>query len=297
MKTLVNRPLVNTFGWLHVNGTPVELPERPETLTVSLQSGEERILLAEGPLSLEAEVGSGGVLKLIQLRRGDEPGAQVSDIRGSGDEPDVLTSDVHGSGNGSAPQVSDVRVRCSEQGRFEWYRVVLGGSETYDNCSVTLEGEGSSFSAEIGFRLGGTEKLDVNCEAIHLGRRTESDIHASGVLSGEAFKLLRGTIDLRTGCSGAVGNESEDVLLLDETVRNQSVPVILCSEEDVVGNHGASIGRLDESLVFYLESRGMPRETVTEMMARARLDAVIRKLPDEALRRELLGEEESHELG
>lgn len=263
METIVNRPLVNTFGWLHVNGTQVDIQEPPEAVSVTLKEREERILLVEDAVRLDADVGKNGVLKLIQLRRRERAGTLISDIR----------------------------VRCSAQGRFEWYRIVLGGSETYDNCSVILEGEGSSFSAEIGFRLSETEKLDVNCEAIHLGRRSESSIHASGVLSDQAFKLLRGTIDLRTGCSGAVGNESEDVLLLDDTVRNQSVPVILCSEEDVVGNHGATIGRLDENLVFYLESRGMPREEVTEMMAQARLDAVIRKLPDEVLRCELLGEE------
>ena len=78
---------------------------------------------------------------------------------------------------------------------------------------------------------------------------------------------------------------------MDETVHNQSIPVILCSEEDVVGNHGATIGRLDENLMFYLESRGLERDELTEMMAKAKIDNVIRKIPDIALRNELLGEE------
>ena len=79
---------------------------------------------------------------------------------------------------------------------------------------------------------------------------------------------------------------------MDETVRNQTVPVILCGEEDVVGNHGATIGRLDEELVYYLSSRGLTREQVYDLMARARLDAVIEKLPDEKTRRALMGEED-----
>ena len=66
---------------------------------------------------------------------------------------------------------------------------------------MTLRGDGSSFLTEYGYRLGGEQKLDVNCEAIHLGKRAESRINASGVLEGRAFKLLRGTIDLRRGCS------------------------------------------------------------------------------------------------
>ena len=98
---------------------------------------------------------------------------------------------------------------------------------------------------------------------------------------------MRGTIDFRTGCSGSVGNETEDVLLLSEEVRNQSVPVILCSEEDVVGNHGASIGRPDEDMLFYMETRGVDEETACEMLARAKIDSVIGRIPDESVREKI----------
>ena len=77
---------------------------------------------------------------------------------------------------------------------------------------------------------------------------------------------------------------------MDRTVRNRSIPVILCSEEDVVGNHGATIGRLDEDMIFYLASRGMETEAIYEMMAKAKLDSVIRRIPDEEVRRGLLEE-------
>ena len=265
MKRIVNKPPVNTFGWLHVNGTAAEVSEAEETRRYELTDGEERTVVLDGAppaLRLTADIADGGTLRLIQLRRG-----------------------------GAETAVSDLRVRCGENARFEWYRVVLGGAATYDSCSVELAGDGSSFAAELGYRLGGAERLDVNCEAIHTGKRTQSAIRASGALSERAFKLLRGTIDLRRGCAGAVGNEYEDALLMDETVRSQSVPVILCAEEDVEGNHGATIGRPDETLVYYLESRGMTREAICGLLAKAKLDAVLRRLPDGALRRELLGEE------
>ena len=58
-------------------------------------------------------------------------------------------------------------------------------------------------------------------------------------------------------------------------------PLILCAEEDVEGNHGATIGKLDEDLVFYLESRGMALAEIYRMMAKARINAVLRFVPDE----------------
>ena len=268
MKTVVNKPLANTFGWLRVNGTEVEVPEAYPTFRREVPEGAEVTEVLrddrDAASGYTASVGKNATLRLVQIRSGR-----------------------------SDSFVNDVRISCAEGARFEWYRVVLGGQKTYDNCSVELAGNASSFSAQIGYQLGGNELLDVNCEVIHTGKKTESAINASGVLAEAASKLLRGTIDLRKGCKGAAGNESEDVLLLDKTVRNRSVPVILCSEEDVAGNHGATIGRPDESVVYYLESRGMARDAIYQMLARAKLDAVIRKIPDEAVRKELLPEEET----
>lgn len=79
----------------------------------------------------------------------------------------------------------------------------------------------------------------------------------------------------------------ETVLLMNDTVVNQTVPVILCDEEDVEGNHGASIGRLDEDMLFYMQSRGMEKEAVYEMMADAKIDAVINGISDEKIREQV----------
>ena len=73
----------------------------------------------------------------------------------------------------------------------------------------------------------------------------------------QAHKVFRGSIDFKRGASGAKGTESEQVLLLGDDVINQTIPLILCAEEDVEGNHGAAIGELDEelSLIHILTSK------------------------------------------
>lgn len=75
--------------------------------------------------------------------------------------------------------------------------------------------------------------------------------------------------------------------MLGEKAVNQTIPLILCGEEDVEGNHGATIGKLDEELLFYLSSRGMAQEEIYEMVARGRLDAVAAKIPDKTVREEV----------
>lgn len=261
MEMIVNKPLAETFGWLQAGAKRIDLQDEIQKISYKLGPDEEQTLFITDPGAAEYDIslGKGARLNLVQLR----------------------------SNSGKELTYSNVRVNCGEKAYFGWYRLVLGGSRSYDNCSVTLQGTGSSFDANVAYRLDSGQIYDLNCEAIHIGKRSESAIAAYGVLADNASKLMRGTIDFRTGCSGSVGNESEDVLLLSEDVRNQSVPVILCGEEDVVGNHGASIGRPDENLLFYMETRGVDEETACEMLAQAKIETVISRIPDEKIREDL----------
>ncbi len=191
--------------------------------------------------------------------------------------------------------LNDLGGFCEEGARVELIRLILNGKNTFDGCRVELAGEKSSLGVDLAYLCKGDDHLDMNYDAYHTGKRTNSDMNISGVLRDRAFKLFRGTIDFQNGCSGAVGDELEDVMLMDSTVVNQTIPLILCAEEDVVGNHGATIGRLDDQLLFYMESRGMNREDIYEMMAKARIDAVIRKIPDEKTRQRMMPEVEEAE--
>ncbi|MEE1114057.1 MAG: SufD family Fe-S cluster assembly protein [Eubacterium sp.] len=183
--------------------------------------------------------------------------------------------------------LNDVGGRCEDNGRVEIIHLFLDGHDVYQGCQIDLAGYQSSMKTDIAYLVKNDAVLDMNYFANHTGKKTECEINVNGVLRDKATKTFRGTIDFKKGASGAVGNEKEDVLLMDEGVHNQTIPLILCAEEDVVGNHGATIGRLDESLMFYLESRGMDREAINEMLAGARIDALVAQIPDAAAKAEI----------
>ncbi|MCR5153725.1 MAG: SufD family Fe-S cluster assembly protein, partial [Lachnospiraceae bacterium] len=122
--------------------------------------------------------------------------------------------------------------------------------------------------------------LDMNYVANHYGKYSKSEIDVAGALKDSAFKILRDTIDFKTGCSGAVGHENDKVFLLGEEVINQSIPLILCAEEDVEGAHGAAIGSLDEEMLFYLASRGIPKEEAEKLVIYANFNKLLRHIPD-----------------
>lgn len=181
--------------------------------------------------------------------------------------------------------LNDMGAICKEGSEIEVIQLILSGKKHYLGCLADLEGRGSAMQADIGYLLKDGETLDMNYVAINRGEKSESRIYSSGALRKGAGKLFRGTIDFKRGAVGAKGDEREEVLLLEEDVSNQSIPLILCEEEDVEGNHGVTAGKLDEELLFYLETRGIGREQSYELMAMARVGAVIKKIREEETRR------------
>lgn len=176
--------------------------------------------------------------------------------------------------------INDIASVDREDSFFELTKIVLGARESYEGFLINLEGERSAFHTDVAYLVEKDHSLDMNYIVKHFAPDTNSDIEVRGVLRDRAYKLFRGTIDILRGAVHASGRENEEVLLIDDEVVNKSIPVILCGEEDVEGAHGATIGKLDEELLFYMQSRGISEEEIYEIMAKARIREVSQKIGD-----------------
>ncbi len=185
--------------------------------------------------------------------------------------------------------LDNVGTACEKDAGFKLTQAFVSGGRIYAGACCDLRGDRSAFDIRSGYRIYDDHELDINYIARHRGAKTDSNINVSGVLQNTAVKRFRGTIDFIYGSVAATGNEKEDVLLLDEDVVNKTVPIILCEEEDVEGNHGATIGRLSEDLEFYLQSRGLDKDSIYKLMSMSALMSVCRSISDEETKEELLG--------
>lgn len=174
-----------------------------------------------------------------------------------------------------------------KDGRLDCVSLILAGGETYYGSRANLKGKNSAFTTDMAYIVKGDEKLDVNIAAFQRGKKTNSLITINGTLKDNAKKLVRATIDFKKGSSGSTGEETEDVLMMNDGVVNRTVPLILCTEEDVEGIHGATLGRPSEEIVMYMMSRGLDKNTIYDIMEKARLDACAAKIADEQTRREI----------
>ena len=180
--------------------------------------------------------------------------------------------------------------RCAENGQVELIQILLGRGDVYSDGRFALNGTGAGFQAGIGYLGQKQQTVDLNLVVDHWGQKTTSEINAAGALKDDARKIFRGTIDFKKGSTGSVGNEQETVLMLGDGAVNKTGPLILCAEENVVGNHGATIGELDEDTLFYFESRGISAAEAENIMARAAIERLARTLQDETAQAAVLTE-------
>lgn len=171
-----------------------------------------------------------------------------------------------------------------EGARVTVRHIVLGGGTTATGMAADLRSDTARLDIDTRYLAAGSEVRDFNYVVRHRGRRTVSNIIANGVLAGTSKKCLRGTIDLVHGCKGSEGTERETVLIADEGVENKTVPTILCDEDDVAGNHGATIGHVRPEQLFYLESRGVSPEAAEALFIRAKLEDAALCAPDGRIR-------------
>jgi len=177
--------------------------------------------------------------------------------------------------------INDIGTAAGENSTVQISQLELGAKKIYQGIRSALTKTRAAFIHNAAYCLDKDRELDMNFIAEQTGRDTQSLMNVYGTLKDSAKKTYRGTIDFKKGCTGSVGNETEETLLLDPQVVNKSIPLILCDEEDVQGEHGATIGRLDESVLFYMNARGVSPEEAQKMMARSKIARVAALIGDD----------------
>ena len=169
---------------------------------------------------------------------------------------------------------------CGENAKIEFTELQLGAKDIYTGVHTNLSEYKASYKSDTAYYRKQNQSIDMNyvCCHSHEGKKTECSMAVAGTLKDEAKKTYRGTIDFKKGCSGSKGNETEETLLLSPKAVNRSVPIILCDEEDVEGEHGATIGRLSDDVLFYMQSHGISEDEACALMAEAKINAVKAKI-------------------
>lgn len=203
-----------------------------------------------------------------------KPGAQLRLIK----VQSMKDADVH---------LDAVAVYAQADARADILLCELGASHAVGNCLINLTGERADVQLDSIYLGTGERKLDLNYRINHHAPQNTSSLQARGALLDRCRKVFRGTLDFLRGAAGSNGEEAEHTVLLSPLVRNLSAPLLLCGEDNVIGQHAASTGKLDEAKLFYLMSRGLSELAAKKLIIEASFNPLLDKIPLEDLRAEL----------
>lgn len=164
----------------------------------------------------------------------------------------------------------------------------LGGKSSITNLYTNLLGKNADNNINTIYFGGENQIFDLNYIAHLKGEKSNINIEVQGALKDNAKKNFKGTIDFKKGAKKASGNENEACMLLSNTAKSKSLPMLLCSEEDVEGNHSSSAGKIGEKELFYIMSRGFELKEALKLMVRAKFNKILEDIKNEQLREEIL---------
>ena len=151
----------------------------------------------------------------------------------------------------------------------------LRGKLRISNYYSDLNKEKSNSSFNTIYIGNKDERLDMNYYVKNNNKNTVSNMLFQGALLDNSYKSLKGTIDFIEGSSKSKGEENENCILLSDKCKSRSLPMLLCHEEDVVGSHGMSSGKIDNEKLFYLMSKGISEEEAKKLIIKANFKIVL----------------------
>ena len=161
---------------------------------------------------------------------------------------------------------------------INWNIAAMDEADVYHDNTTHILGDGSEANLKI-VTLGVKEqKTYFNSEVVNQGLNSKGDILQHGVLLDKSHIVFNGIGFIVKGATGSNAYQSSRMLTLSSDAKADANPMLLIDENDVMAGHGASLGRIDEEQLYYLQSRGLTRKESSRLLVHGFLSPVITEL-------------------
>ena len=176
-------------------------------------------------------------------------------------------------------QFADQRVRAARDATVRLVAVGLGGRFAKNRIAASLAGPGASAELKALFFGSGKQFFDFHTLQQHEVGNTTSDLLFKGALRDEARSVYAGLIRIEPKASRSDAYQANRNLLLSQTAKAHSIPMLEILNNDVRCTHGATVAPVDPEHLFYLESRGIPAATAERMIVHGFFGEVLDRIP------------------
>lgn len=165
--------------------------------------------------------------------------------------------------------------------------MTLHNGETRSNYNVTLSDKGANLNI-TGLAICDTKQLaDVYTNVHHASSHCESNQLFKNIVSDEAIVSMTGKVLVDEGAAKTISQQSNKNISMSQTAHIYTEPQLEIYADDVKCGHGATVGQLDESALFYLRQRGIPEAEARMMLMLAFADDILQRIKLEPLRDKL----------
>ena len=179
------------------------------------------------------------------------------------------------------------RATLAEGARLTAANITLGAALSKAHLVTKLSGERAT-ARLYGFVFGhGDQHVDQHTLQDHHAPHTESDLQFKAALQDRSRMIYTGLIRIAKAAAQTRAYQANHNLLLSDTARAATIPMLEILADDVQCKHGASIGPIDEEQTFYLRSRGLTRAHAQRLLVMGFIEPIIQQIPFEPLQQRL----------
>ncbi|MCW3017993.1 MAG: uncharacterized protein JWN10_301 [Solirubrobacterales bacterium] len=183
-------------------------------------------------------------------------------------------------------EVFDVSTRFVGVGRdayCHWLPALLGGHLVRQHLELAVTEKGGDMAFRGLFFAEEHEHLDVFAVDLHETGPSGGDVHWRGTATGESRASFEGLIQIDPGAQQTHTYLQIHSMMLSPKARIDAIPSVLVSADDVSASHGGTVGELDETAIFYMQTRGLDRPTAVRVIVEGFFEPLVAELHDEAL--------------
>ncbi|HLY74582.1 MAG TPA: Fe-S cluster assembly protein SufD [Planctomycetota bacterium] len=188
-----------------------------------------------------------------------------------------------------AYHIEKLDVRQARSASFTHHSISLGARIARNDFAVALEGEGAECSLFGLYEVAGAQHVDHHTSIDHLRPHCTSRELYKGVLDGRARAVFDGRIMVRPGAQKTSAVQTNKNLLLSKEALVHTKPQLEIFANDVKCKHGATIGQLDEGVLFYLRSRGIGLAEARRLLVHAFAGEIVDTVKTDAVRSQVGG--------
>lgn len=175
------------------------------------------------------------------------------------------------------------RAKIMGDGKLEWIFGAMGTHLTKNFSDIDLVEPGAEGRISGFYFTNGDQHLDHDTQQNHLAGNTTSDLLYKGALMGQSRSVWQGMIYVAPGADGTDGYQANRNLILSKGARVDSIPGLEILADDVRCTHGSTVGKIDETELFYLYSRGIPEVEAKQLIVMGFFEHIMNRIPFEGV--------------